>query len=216
MKKLTVTYPLLIVAAVALAFDKNGWLVLYMAAAGLHECGHLAAILLFGGRVRHITAGLGGMKIDYTTRRQSSYASDMLMALAGPFVNLILVALCTVAARFWQGQDLYYFCGVNLLLAFFNLVPAAPLDGGRAVRALLLALMGPDRGEKLAHIVSLLAGWGLMAAGVALLCFTRRNASLLFAALLVMQSLHIPAVRKKSDRRQPGRKQPTAAKMQRI
>lgn len=212
MKKLTITYPLLIVAAVALAFDKNGWLVLYMAAAGLHECGHLAAILLFGGRIRHITAGLGGMKIDYSTPRQSSYASDILMALSGPIVNLFLVAVCTAAAQLWQGEDLYYFCGVNLLLALFNLIPAAPLDGGRALRALLLALMGPERGEKLAHIVSLAAGWCLTAAGVALLCFTRRNVSLLFAALLVLQSLHIPP----AGQKQPGRRQTSTAKMRQI
>ena len=202
MKKITVTYPLLIVLALALAFDKNGWLILYLAAAALHELGHLAAILLYGGRVQHITAGLGGMKIDYTTRRQSSYASDILMALAGPLVNLLLVALCTVAAQYWPGEDLYYFCGVNLLLAFFNLVPAAPLDGGQAVRALLLALMGPERGERLAHFISLLSGWGLMAAGIALLCFTRRNGALLFAALIVLQSLHCPpAGHKRPDRR---------------
>ena len=90
----------------------------------------------------------------------------------------------------------------NLLLAFFNLVPAAPLDGGQAVRALLLALMGPERGERLAHFISLLSGWGLMAAGIALLCFTRRNGALLFAALIVLQSLHCPSAgHKRPDRR---------------
>ena len=200
MKRFTITYPLLVVAALALAFDQNGWLVLYLTAAGLHELGHLAAIMLLGGRVRHITAGLGGMKIDYTTRRQSSYAADILTALAGPAANLILMALCAAAARLWPGEDLYYFCGVNLLLALFNLVPAAPLDGGRAVRALLFALIGPDRGERAARAVSLLAGWGLAAAGAALLCFTRRNGSLLFAALVVLQSLHSSPERKKDSR----------------
>ena len=54
MKKITVTYPLLIVSALALAFDKNGWLILYLAAAALHELGHLAAILLYGGRVQDV------------------------------------------------------------------------------------------------------------------------------------------------------------------
>ena len=175
---------------------KSGWIILYLAAAALHECGHLAAILLCDGRVQHITATLCGLKIDYTSRRQTSYAADALMALAGPLANLAVMLAAAAASRFFPDENLFYFCGVNLILALFNLIPAAPLDGGRALKAAFMALWGADRGERAAQTVSLAAGWLLVAAGLILLFFTRRNASLLFAALLVLQNAHRPSARR--------------------
>ncbi len=188
MKKLTVTYPALIAASLVLIFDKDGWILLYLAAAVLHECGHLTAILLYGGQINRITAALGGMKIDYTPCRQTSYAADAATALAGPAVNLAAALAAGGAARVQPGENLFYFCGVNLILALFNLLPAAPLDGGRALRAVLLAVWGSEKGERAAQIASLAAGVLLTAAGVLLLCCTRRNASLLLAALLALSA----------------------------
>lgn len=191
MKRLSISYPLLILAALALAFDRNGWLLLLMAAAAVHELGHIAAIAALGGRIERVSAGLTGMKIEYASPRMTSYAADMAMAMSGPIANLAALTLCCVAARFYPplgDESLYYFCGVNLLFALFNLVPAGPLDGGRVLRAFLMGLLGGDRGERAAAAVSTVSFWLLTAAGLALLLTTRSNASLLFASLVVLLS----------------------------
>lgn len=76
-----------------------------------------------------------------------------LVALAGPVVNLtaaLVFGLMTRGLLLWQGvQNNFYWSNlvgifavivwVNLLLAFFNLMPIPPLDGSKILFALLPA-----------------------------------------------------------------------------
>ena len=188
MEKFSFSYPLILALALTLAFDKTGWLTLLFVAAMLHECGHLAAIALQHGKIEHITAKLSGMKIDYLPAGQTSYASDAVAALAGPAVNLTAVVVCALIARIYPSAEVFYFSGVNLLLALFNLIPAAPLDGGRALKALLCAWRGQS-GEAIAEVVSIVSSALLVFAGTLVLICTKRNASLLFVSLVVAQGL---------------------------
>ena len=91
------------------------------AAAGmvLHECGHVAAALTLGVRVKRIGVGLKGI---YTVREQGSPAANAAISLAGPMVNLLL------ALVWWHLGD----CGwVNLVIGMVNLAPFPNSDGLR-------------------------------------------------------------------------------------
>jgi Zn-dependent protease/CBS domain-containing protein len=74
---------------------------------------------------------------------------EVRMALAGPFTSLSIglislginllypITFPTLSMFFWSGS-LFFDLGVlNLILALFNLIPAFPMDGGRALRAIL-------------------------------------------------------------------------------
>lgn len=79
--------------------------------------------------------------------------SSMLVSAAGPIANLILcfvslLMLALINVFFWQSLDkesLFYpllsllkdFAFINSILAFFNLIPLPPLDGGGVVAGLL-------------------------------------------------------------------------------
>lgn len=167
------------------------WALLLAAglAAAIHEGGHLLAIFLCGGRAESFVLGLGGAEIRYHCPRADYYREGMI-ALAGPAANLTTCGLAALLSRMapagpWQ-EGLYLFCGCNALLALFNLIPAAPLDGGVTLRCLLLRHLELDRAEALAAAFSLASGLALLAAGVLLCCKTRGNITLLACALAIL------------------------------
>ncbi|MDP9365883.1 MAG: site-2 protease family protein [Chloroflexota bacterium] len=140
----------------------------------LHELGHSFMAMHYGHRVRDVTLSvIGGVaRIEYFPTRP---ASEMMIALAGPAVNLaILVALLPplllygVLSGFDAPGDylaalaafdvsagglllgLFY---ANALIAIFNLLPAFPMDGGRILRAALSLLVGREAGTRTAVLV---------------------------------------------------------------
>lgn len=137
------------------------------AAALVHELGHWAAIRALGGRVGQFSlTGLGAV-IRPVRARLFSYGEEVLTALAGPAASLLLALLAGGWGRWLRGgEDAYLLAGVSLTLGLFNLLPAVPLDGGRALEAALARWSGPDRGERWADGLARLLGGGLLLAGL--------------------------------------------------
>jgi Zn-dependent protease len=83
------------------------------------------------------------------TRRFPTRTSSMLVAAAGPFMNLVLavvgslvvVALTRAGVVSAGVRDalITYIVVLNLLLLFFNLIPIGPLDGAAVLAGLLPA-----------------------------------------------------------------------------
>lgn len=134
--------------------------VLLFACVLLHELGHGLQARMFGLSVRRITLlPIGGLaQLD----TPPSYAwHELVIALAGPAVNLImaiiigviLVAINPFAFSAPSIQDwvyqlalmpflspslsgiMLYLFGTNLMLFLFNMLPAFPMDGGRILRS---------------------------------------------------------------------------------
>lgn len=70
----------------------------------------------------------------------------MLVAVAGPAANLVLAVGCAAAHVVSDGVVRTVLAGavqLNLLLAFFNLLPVPPLDGSRVLDALVPDALRP-------------------------------------------------------------------------
>ena len=118
--------------------------VLLLASLLVHELSHALVARRNGIEVGGITLWLLG-GVAQLRGEPRTPAADLLIAVVGPLASLALgvvsglVALLlanTIGAGLVVGVCAYL-AGINVLLAVFNLIPAAPLDGGRVLRAAL-------------------------------------------------------------------------------
>jgi stage IV sporulation protein FB len=136
----------------------------------LHELGHAVVARAFGVRTQEIVlypiGGIARLRVD----RMPTGPPELLIALAGPAVNVVLGLAMLLAALLLDDnpvavlrpevpmpaavRDLLpmLFWG-NLALLGFNLIPAFPMDGGRVLRALLTLLMPIERATHIAAFV---------------------------------------------------------------
>ena len=154
----------------------------------LHELGHALTALRFGIGVRGITLELlgGWTEMD---REAPTPRVDALVSLAGPAVSLVLGGLATAAAfvlpdRTIAGEIAFQLAASNVIVAVFNVLPGLPLDGGRALRAGVWALI-KDRNR--ATEVAAWAGRGIaLLTGLVALTLYRLNLFTLFGLLFIM------------------------------
>ncbi len=109
-----------------------------LAAAAIHEAGHLLALKVCGGRLLRLRIGVLGAVMEVAG--SMGYGRELLTVLAGPGANLA-AAIVLGALGFTEAA------GANAVLCAFNLLPIPPLDGGRSVWLLLSWAAGPGAAE---------------------------------------------------------------------
>ena len=156
-----------------------------------HELAHLLAARLAGVRIAEIQLLPFGGSAKMENPYRIPPARLVAVALAGPAANLVLIVLCAALTQWGlvQVTSARALFQMNLTLMLFNLIPALPLDGGRALYALLQHPLGEARALRLgiwlgriltAALVTVAVGLGIRSG--------RWNLTLILAAVFLLAS----------------------------
>jgi len=141
----------------------------------LHELAHALVAIRRGLSVPKITLFLFG-GVSHMAESPRSAREEFVVAAVGPGASLGLAVVFLLVAfaangRQEQVEAMFSWLGfINLSLAFFNILPGFPLDGGRVLRSIAWARSGSFRkATTIASNVGVVFGYGLMLLGLGLL-----------------------------------------------
>lgn len=160
------------------------YVFLMLFSALIHECGHLLILHFYKVRVKSLVLGLFGGTI-VLDKKLISYKGDFLVAISGSLANLIFSFLLFFLLRYRFSTPLFFFFLSNLTYALFNLLPVSNLDGGMALRSLLLTKKEPYEAERTAGLVSRISLFLLACGGLWLVSVSAFNISLFVIVILL-------------------------------
>lgn len=154
-----------------------------------HETVHMLVARAHGLEVGDVELfPFGGVaRVDDVLELDPEVESNV--ALAGPLFNFSLVAISMVLYANlpgWQQNETFlFFIRGNLVLGFFNLLPALPLDGGRILRARLSGVLGFQQATEMAIRISQIMAALLFILGLVLFYIGHFHMTLFAAAFFL-------------------------------
>lgn len=161
-----------------------GLVLALFACVTLHELGHALAAKRYGIPTREIVLWpLGGMAL--LSRAPSRPSHELVVALAGPAVNVVIAVVIAAAglvtgllpldpaalldmsaAPSGLAGFVIWLIGANVALVVFNMLPALPMDGGRVLRAGLAMALGHERATVIAARIGQVVAAGMTGFGL--------------------------------------------------
>jgi Zn-dependent protease len=160
----------------------------------VHEFAHALTARRFGVGTQSIQLwALGGLaRLD---REAPTARAEGWIAAAGPLASASLAALAAVAWWFGDagasGADVWslmaWLALINAMLAAFNLLPGAPLDGGRIVKAVRWSQHGNrHRATREAGVAGQFVAWAIIAVGFFVLVRGEGGILLMITGLFIL------------------------------
>lgn len=180
----------LVIANLLTGWNESGWIwsiimvLSLLVSIFLHDLAQSIVGTIFGMEISDlIILPTGGLPSLVNRPKRKLY--EILMLAAGPAVNLgiavLLKSFLHPYKAYWNepenigvaypGNFIFQLQFINLSLGLLNLLPAFPMDGGRALDTLLEKKYSAFRAKKVMLVVSLLIAFGFLLTGVIYLSY---------------------------------------------
>ena len=155
----------------------------------MHEMGHSLVANNLGYKLNRIILMPFGAVVKGNIDGLS-LLDEFKVSIAGPLTNVVIALL--FVATWWIFPTTYAYTDIvaeaNLSLATVNFLPVLPLDGGRALFALISYYKNENIAKKICLIISLIFV-GVLTALFVVSCFYGFNPTILFFALFILFGL---------------------------
>lgn len=173
----------------SVVLDSTGYAIWGILAAMLHECGHIAMMVMKKTPPSKITFGVFNVDMIDFTRGTRGYRDDIHILFAGCAANILIGSVLYCIFLVTQNQDFLIPMITNILVGVFNLLPVEPLDGGQVIYALITAKHGTKKAETAVNVLSFFCLLPVAIAGFYVLLQSKYNFSLLFISCYLMAVL---------------------------
>ncbi len=116
------------VITVMLATDRTGMILPTLFAVMIHELGHLLAMWALDCAPKQVK--LIPASIQITSEFSKRYRNDIIIALCGPLVNLVIFLALYTNHLVFKNEITLCYALLNLIVFCFNILPVSGLDGG--------------------------------------------------------------------------------------
>ena len=156
----------------------------------VHELAHAITARATGHQVLAITLGVLGGATLYDAEVRPNPKHQFRVALAGPLTSIAIgFVLGAVPGSGNVGAVLAALGFMNVVLGLFNLLPAAPLDGGHVCEALVWRITRSRRkGMRVTAVLGILIGALLFAGGLGATDLLNAELSMFFGTLLFIDA----------------------------
>jgi len=160
--------------------------------------GHIILIKINKFNISGIEILPFGINIS-TDSKLTSYKTDVMIALSGPFMNIISAAVILVVIKFNGYVSILFFSFLtNILYAVINLFPVKSLDGGKAVNDILKMFL-PERSAQIIFSVISAVFLGILTLfAVFVLMITGYNFTLILLCCYLFYTIHFAPGRRKT------------------
>lgn len=187
--KVEITFWFVALITFIISLNTPSNVLITVASSLLHETGHLLVMTSVGNKPQSVRFEITGMNIIRQPDFKISTKNEILIALGGPFINLICFLLSVIILCIYNNENILTFGCINLILMIFNLLPIKKLDGGMALYYILLQKYDNLTCTKILKITSvffitLIYIWGIYA-----FISSKYNISLIIIAIFLTLSM---------------------------
>ena len=174
--------PELFLLSLAFMLGDSGRFSAILAAALVHELGHVIVATLLGAGLKLYRTEISGVSLKYDFTRISPLR-EAAVCLAGPALGIAVFLIS------YRNGSTSHFAGASAALSLFNLLPVSYLDGGCPLSAALSMILSPDTVWRISRILSVLFTVLLWCAAVFLMLRTNGDISAFAVSIYLLYRL---------------------------
>lgn len=175
------------IISIMLAFDKTGLALPTLIAVTSHELGHLSVMWMLESTPKSIR--LIPASVQITRNFSYSYKNDILIALSGPAVNLLLFFVFYINYLTFKNYGVFCYAIINLIVCLFNMLPVMGLDGGTVLFSLIAKKVDVNRAMLTLRIITLFLASATLFLAITLTLRGKLNISVYIVAIYLFMSV---------------------------